>query len=205
MVKQSGGEGVGATYKVEDTIVCRKAFKAVFCIGNDRLRRIFQFGNHQIGKSPGRPIGLAGLVVRSWMKDFFKTRVESLPNKDNIVHLPDNYSKTEVWKIYQSTVGNSDLSASVGYRQFAKIWKSDFPQVKIPTVNRFSTCANCEEFKSMRDKADNEVEKRKYVCFLENLLSEFIQTYDTLLLHNVLGIHILFSWLDSNVLCFYHR
>lgn len=152
-------------YTIENLRVCREAFKTIFCVGNNRLDRINKLGNKDLGKpkSAGRPTSMRTLVLISWMKSFFQTRVETLPNKD-IQHLPDNYSKKEVWKIYDSSLGEMDKTSKISYRAFTRVWDENFSHVKIPPVNHFSACADCEEFKSLRDQAITDYDKRKW-CF----------------------------------------
>jgi hypothetical protein len=153
-------------YAVGNIKVCRKAFKEVFCVGNSRLARVNSKYNEDLKPDRGsKPRLLKTLVLTSWLKSFFETRVEMLPNK-NVCHLPDNYSKYEVWKIYTSSLVDSDETCQFSYRSFMRIWKIDFPHVKIPPINRFSACADCVEFKTLRDKAITDVEKRKYSQFL---------------------------------------
>lgn len=170
LVNQSGNKGEGGRlcYSIGKRNVCREAFKNVFCVGNDRLSRITKLGNRDVmpPKAVGRPKAIMSLVVTSWLHEFFKTRVESLPNK-NVLHLPDNYTKFEVWKIFQCTFGSKDETAkNITYRAFVKIWNEKFPNVKIPPVSRFSACADCEEFKALRDKASSQREKGLFLSIL---------------------------------------
>ncbi len=110
------------------------------------------------------------LVLIEWLQDFFKTRVESLPNK-NILHLPDNYTKWEIFKLFNSQYVTRDATAKIQYEAFTRIWRQNFSHVKIPPVSRFSACADCEEFKTMRDKAISDVEKGMTLLLISNLFS----------------------------------
>jgi len=150
------------TYKIQGQIVCREGFKAVFCVGNHMLTRLNKLKNQNLEypKSVGKAITDATYVVVSWMKNFFETHCESLPNKE-VVHLPDNYSKLEVYNLYKSTFVKMDSTVNISYRNWCKLWKKHFPLVKIPAVNRFSVCADCEEFKSIREKAITTEDKSK--------------------------------------------
>jgi len=156
-------------YKILGHKVCREGFKTVFCVGNHMLTRLSKLKNQNLEwpKSVGKAITDASYVVVSWMKNFFETHCESLPNK-KVVHLPDNYSKLEVYNLYKSTFVKLDTTANISYRSWCKLWKAHFPLVKIPAVNRFSACADCEEFKSIREKAITAEEKSKlniiYFC-----------------------------------------
>ena len=158
-------------FKIKGVSVCRKAFKAVFCISNNMLQRLQDpsSGSLYSPRMGGKPLSNTSCVVIAWMKNFFQTHCESLPNKD-IVHLPDNYSKLEVWNLYKSTYGTLDIDSKVGYRRWCKLWSSNFSHVKIPVVNRFSVCADCEEFKSIREKAVTPDEKRKIIFNIFDIL-----------------------------------
>jgi hypothetical protein len=78
-----------------------------------------------------------------------------------VIHLPDSYSKLEVWQTFKTSFSNFDKGANVTYRFWCKTWKKHFSHVKIPHVNRFGVCADCEEFKTIRDKAIIAEEKSK--------------------------------------------
>jgi hypothetical protein len=70
-----------------------------------------------------------------------------------VSHLLDNFSKFEVWKLFKSKLLEFDQCANVTYRFWCKIWEKYFPLVKIPKVNHLRTCADCEEFKTIHEKA----------------------------------------------------
>ena len=175
--KGDGGVGRGnqkfsrGRFKIKGVSVCRKAFKAVFCISNNMLQRLqdSSSGSLYSPRLGGKPLSNTSCVVIAWMKNFFETHCESLPNKD-IVHLPDNYSKLEVWNLYKSTYETLDRDSSIGYRRWCKLWSNNFSHVKIPVVNRFSVCADCEKFKSIREKAVTPEEKRKTIYIIFNML-----------------------------------
>ena len=157
----------------------------------DPTRKVYN-KNLEYSKSEGRTISDTSLLVKTWMKHFFDTHCESLPNKD-VVHLPDNYSKFEVWNIYKSTLGDVRRSANISYKRWLKIWLAHFPSVKIPTVNRFSACADCEEFKSFCEKAVTPEDKSKIIIY-PYLISLSSFAILNLLLHDFMKTHIfLFS------------
>jgi hypothetical protein len=149
-------------YKIFQSAVCRKAFKLVFCIGNHMLSRLRVLKNHSVEtqKPVGRVRSSLSYILESWLEDFFNNNCEKLPNKD-IVHLPDSFSKLEVWKIFKSSFSNFDKYENVSYRFFCKAWRKHFPNVKIPKMNRFGVCADCEEFKTIREKAVTAEDKSK--------------------------------------------
>jgi hypothetical protein len=149
-------------YKILDKVCCRAAFKLVFCVGNQILSRLDRLQNKDImvQKQVGRPVRGVTLILVQWMKDFFEFHCEKLPQKD-VIHLPDSYSKLEVWQTFKTSFSNFDKGANVTYRFWCKTWKKHFSHVKIPHVNRFGVCADCEEFKTIRDKAIIAEEKSK--------------------------------------------
>jgi hypothetical protein len=95
------------------------------------------------------------------MEDFFSHNCEKLPNKD-VSHLPDNFLKFEVWKIFKSKLSHFDQCAKMTYQFWCKIWEKYFLLVKIPKVNCFEACADCEEFKIIHEKAMTIEEKIKH-------------------------------------------
>jgi hypothetical protein len=149
-------------YKIFGRGVCRHAFKLIFCIGNHTLDRLRFLKNQsvEVKKPLGRVRGSLSYILESWMQDFFHNNCEKLPNKD-ILHLPDSFSKLEVWKIFKSTFADFDKTEKVTYRYWCKMWTNHFPNVKIPKLNRFGVCADCEEFKTIREKAVTADEKSK--------------------------------------------
>ncbi len=160
------------TYKVLDNECCRKAFKLVFCVGNHMLDRLRRKKNQDVmAERPlGRPKNALYFIVEQWMKDYFEFNCEKLPNKE-IIHLPDSLSKWDVWKTFRSTFPSLEKAVQVNYRYWCRIWEKDFPHVKIPNVNRFGVCADCEEFKTIRDKAvtSDDKSKLKKILLHENM------------------------------------
>ena len=153
-------------YKVFGRGVCRQAFKLVFCIGNHSLDRLLKNQSVEVKRPVGRVRGSLSYILESWMQDFFENNCEKLPNKD-ILHLPDSYSKLEVWKLFKSTFPDYDKTENVTYRYWCKMWTNHFPNVKIPKLNRFGVCADCEEFKTIREKAVTADEKSKKLSIYE--------------------------------------
>ena len=77
-------------YNISGKSICREGFKKLFSIGNDRLKRVSQDIFCRIANDAQcKEKSTVQLGVVQWLNDFFKTNVESLPNKD-IFHLPDN-------------------------------------------------------------------------------------------------------------------
>lgn len=151
-------------FKVKNRFVCRGAVKDIYQVGNNRLNRL-------------RDIPLGSKVERSlrestsafhdttqWLSTFFIKNVEQLPNK-TYFHLPDSYTKKEVYEVYLGALrGGSVLAMSYSY--FCRVWNTNFNRVKIPRKNRFSICSMCAELKGLRDKTMKSEEKG-----IPNLLS----------------------------------
>jgi hypothetical protein len=88
-------------YCVNGHVLCRQGFKKLFSVGNNRLQKVnanvFQrIENITFCKDTSST--QLGLV--QWLDDFFSKNVESLPNKD-IHHLPDNWTKLEVYEEFK--------------------------------------------------------------------------------------------------------
>jgi hypothetical protein len=145
-------------YQVLGLPFCREGFKKLYSVGNDRLQRVTQDIFLRVDREIFRKqTSTNQLTLVEWLKDFFATSVESLPNKD-IFHLPDNWTKQEVFEVFKK---DSLLweESNVTYSWFCRIWSMEFPRVRIPKRSRFSTCAPCTEFKALRDKATLESER----------------------------------------------
>jgi hypothetical protein len=145
-------------YCVNDHVLFREGFKKLFFVGNNRLQKVnanvFQrIENITFCKDTSST--QLGLV--QWLDDFFSRNVESLPNKD-IHHLPDNWTKLEVYEEFKHET-NFREEQDVTYSWFCRIWSQKFSRVRIPKRSRFSTCAPCTEFKALREKATLETEK----------------------------------------------
>lgn len=92
----SGANG----YTIDSKTCCRKGFKKLFSIGNNRLQKISKDLFCRIHNDPFcREKSATHLILLQWLNDFFQTNVESLPNKD-IFHLPDNWTKAEVYDAF---------------------------------------------------------------------------------------------------------
>jgi hypothetical protein len=112
---------------------------------------------HKCGKRRVRDLTI---ILVQWMKNFFEFHYEKLPNK-NVIHFPNSYSKLEVWQTFNTTFSNFDKATCVTYQFKCKTWKRYFSHAKIPHVNRFGVYADCEEFKTIQNKAILTQEKSK--------------------------------------------
>ena len=155
-------------YTVNGNSFCREAFKKLYSVGNNRLKRVsadmfcrIESDHFQREKSTTQ------LALEQWLNDFFSTNVESLPDK-NIFHLPDNWTKLEVFEAFKSEATLRE-SEGLTYSWFCRIWKVSFPRVRIPKRSRFSTCTSCTEFKALRAKATLESKKSMFAYCLFNI------------------------------------
>lgn len=96
--------------------------------------------------------------MKLWLKRFFDLSCEYMPNK-NTRHLLDNYTKTEVFKIYVASMAINREDGHASFTLFLKTWSTNFHNVRIPAVNRFSKCSQCLYYKTLRDKGTSIVEK----------------------------------------------
>ena len=151
-------------YTVNGNSFCREAFKKLYSVGNDRLKRVsadifcrIESDRFQREKSTTQ------LALEQWLNDFFSTNVESLPDKD-IFHLPDNWTKLEVFEAFKADASLRE-SKSLTYLWFCRIWNIEFPRVRIPKRSRFSTCTSCTKLKALRAKATLESEKSMLCLF----------------------------------------
>jgi hypothetical protein len=103
-------------YKIFGRPFYRLGFKNVFCVSNHMLERLNTLRNHDVimPKPVGRVRTSVSYILESWMEEFFSHNCEKLPNKD-VSHLPDNFSKFEVWKLFKSKLSVFDQCANVTY------------------------------------------------------------------------------------------
>ena len=148
------------SYLVGVSEVCTRAFKSIYSTSTNRISRAKRLyaQNPKREKPDGRPESWKAVAVKLWLKRFFDLNCEYIPNK-NTRHLPDNFTKTEVFKIYVAsmTVAREDGHAS--FSLFLKTWAEGFHNVRIPAVNRFSKCAQCLYYKTLRDKGTSIVDR----------------------------------------------
>jgi hypothetical protein len=147
-------------YVVNGVSLCRIGFKKLFSVGNDRLQRVAKDIFCQVQSNTFcKEKSTTQLSLEQWLNNFFSTNVESLPHKD-IFHLADNWTKYEVFESFRNETLLRE-EASLTYSWFCRIWKLEFPRVRIPKRSRFSTCAPCTEFKALRDKATLKADQSK--------------------------------------------
>jgi hypothetical protein len=154
----------GKVYLVSGEPICRRGFKKLYSIGNNRLQKICSdLFSHSRFESGIREKSYTHLSLVQWLNQFLKVNVESLPNK-GVFHLPDNLSKMQVFDEFQNEAFLRN-EQGVTYSWFCRIWNQEFPKVKIPKRNRFSACSTCSEFKALRDKSTLLADKSKFFLF----------------------------------------
>lgn len=145
-------------YAVSDVTVCRASFLKVFGISNLRIHKIISnvsqesfslaFSTHETPQY---------CFLKQWLGNFITFNGEVLPNS-NFTHLPDNFTKREVYSLYAESQKDS-LNSTLSLPSFLRIWRQDFPHVKIPKKSRMGVCQICAELKAKRDTAKTTEEK----------------------------------------------
>lgn len=148
-------------YTLRHSQVCRIAFKSVYNLGNTRLNRL-NAGEEdpRMFRDPVRRESTSTFHdTTHWMNTFFTKNVERLPN-NSYFHLPDSFTKKEVYEMYVGELTGGSLEI-VGYSYFCRVWNQEFNKIKIPKKNRFATCSICAELKTLKEKAVSSETKRK--------------------------------------------
>ncbi|KAL3682515.1 hypothetical protein R1sor_000537 [Riccia sorocarpa] len=155
ITKLKGGR---VTYRLSQNIfVCRKAFKIVFSVGNNRLQRMRLEDKHPAAlNTVVRQPSAQAFILLEWLDSFFLSHCERQPG-DGKYHLPNNFTKKEVYDHYKTDM--SQMQSVLQYSSFKRYWLKYYPLVTIPTTNKFFVCDFCELYKTKRDKAVTKLEK----------------------------------------------
>ncbi|KAL3676464.1 hypothetical protein R1sor_026412 [Riccia sorocarpa] len=159
-------KGGRVTYRLSQNIfVCRKAFKLIFSVGNNRLQRMWVEDKHPAAMNTvvKQPSAQAFILLQ-WLDSFFLSHCEKQPG-DGEYHLPYNFTKKEVYDHYKTDM--SQMQSVLQYSSFKRYWRKYYPLVPIPTTNKFSVCDFCELYKSKRDKAVTKLEKDEAIEALQ--------------------------------------
>jgi hypothetical protein len=106
-----------------------------------------------------RSLSVSSAQILSWMQKYFALNTESMPNS-NRYHLADSLTKKAVYEIFLLRNRHVYDSAHQPSKQrFLKIWREECPLICIPSVKRFSVCAQCSGFKAGRDRATNRIDR----------------------------------------------
>ncbi|KAL3696201.1 hypothetical protein R1sor_010277 [Riccia sorocarpa] len=163
ITKLKGGR---VTYRLSQNIfVCRKAFKIVFSVGNNRLQRMRLEDKHPAAlNTVVRQPSAQAFILLEWLDSFFLSHCERQPG-DGKYHLPNNFTKKEVYDHYKTDM--SQMQSVLQYSSFKRYWLKYYPLVTIPTTNKFSVCDFCELYKTKRDKAVTKLEKAEAIEALQ--------------------------------------
>ena len=175
-------------FNVGGSKVCRTAFQIVYSIPPKSLSRAITFvrngervvehGNKGT-KKPSEKV----LNAMSWMSQYFKLVGDKMPNNEQ-THLPSWDSRKGVFARYNADMqeehGGVAHQHIIAASMFYKIWRNEFPFVRIPKVcymlclytecynylfcqnNRFAKCDTCVSFK-LEAKETLDKEKRKEI------------------------------------------
>ncbi|KAL3687559.1 hypothetical protein R1sor_013868 [Riccia sorocarpa] len=159
-------KGWRVTYRLSQNIfVCRKAFKIVFSVGNNRLQRMRLEDKHPAAlNTVVRQPSAQAFILLEWLDSFFLSHCERQPG-DGKYHLPNNFTKKEVYDHYKTDM--SQMQSVLQYSSFKRYWLKYYPLVTIPTTNKFSVCDFCEFYKTKRDKAVTKLEKAEAIEALQ--------------------------------------
>ncbi|KAL3698160.1 hypothetical protein R1sor_012236 [Riccia sorocarpa] len=82
--------------------VCRKAFKIVFCVGNSCLQRLWLEDKHHASiDTVARQPSVEAFILLEWLDSFFLSHCER-QRADGKYHLPNNFTKKEVYDHYRT-------------------------------------------------------------------------------------------------------
>jgi hypothetical protein len=150
--------------------VCAIAFGKLYGLGNQRVADVAYRVRHGIGRyvhghvKNVRTLTVSSQEILSWMRKYFSMNTEIMPNSDRF-HLADSLTRRAVYELF--LLRNRHLYNRVaGIKEpscwrFYAIWRKECPKICIPSVKRFSVCAQCSFFKASRDRATNRMDRGK--------------------------------------------
>ncbi|KAL3694898.1 hypothetical protein R1sor_008549 [Riccia sorocarpa] len=104
----------------QNLIVRRKAFKIVFCVGNSRMQRLRLEDKHPASiDTVARQPSAEAFILLEWLDSFFLSHCERQP-ADGKYHLPNNFTKKEVYDHYRTDMAQAEERAAAGRRR----WKA---------------------------------------------------------------------------------
>ncbi|KAL3683649.1 hypothetical protein R1sor_001671 [Riccia sorocarpa] len=97
----------------QNLTVCRKAFKIIFCVGNSRLQRLRLQDKHPASiDTVARQPSAEAFILLEWLDSFFLSHCERQP-ADGKYHLPNNFTKKEVYDHYRTDMVQVQRMSSV--------------------------------------------------------------------------------------------
>ncbi|KAL3683117.1 hypothetical protein R1sor_001139 [Riccia sorocarpa] len=114
--------------------------------------------NHQGSRQPSAE----AFILLEWLDSFFLSHCERQPC-DGKYHLPNNFTKKEVYDHYKTD--KVQVQESLQYSSFKRYWPKYYPLITISTTNKFYVCDFYElyMYKSKQDKATTRIEKGLYL------------------------------------------
>ncbi|KAL3685046.1 hypothetical protein R1sor_003068 [Riccia sorocarpa] len=96
-------ESGGVIFRLSQKLtVCHKAFKIIFCVGNSRLQRLRLQDKHPASiDTVARQPSAEAFILLEWLDSFFLSHCERQPT-DGKYHLPNNFTKKEVYDHYRT-------------------------------------------------------------------------------------------------------
>ena len=177
-------------YTVSDEIVCRRCFLKVFCLSNQRMKKVLacsRFEDEVTQYSYASRDTPQLSFLKNWLEVFVTYNGESIPNC-KFTHLPDNFTKTEVYNLYIETLKERNMPM-LSLCSFLRVWRKHFSLVKIPKKTRMGVCQICAELKAKRDTAKTIEQKGIFFVQLFGYLYIFSYKFKEL---------ILFLWFFSS-------
>jgi hypothetical protein len=158
--------------------VCSVAFGKLYGLGTQRTSDVaYRVRNgirkyvHGLVKNV-RTLTVSSHEILSWMRKYFAMNAEVMPNSDRY-HLADSLTRKAVYELF--LLRNRHVYAGVrepSSSRFFEIWRKECPKICIPSVKRFSVCAQCSRFKASRDRATNRSDRGKRIVLS---LSRFVR------------------------------
>ncbi len=81
---------------------------------------------------------------RNWFKAIVRDWSEMMPNDDRKTYLPACYNKRELYQTYIQSRPEEERSNLLSYDTFKRMWKRDFPGVKIRPVSVDEIIVTCK-------------------------------------------------------------
>jgi hypothetical protein len=164
---------------VNNWSVCEDCFKGLYCISDTewkRLKACVLKGQHTfVHGNTGQAHGPTdtGLQTRAWMHSHFHTVGDFQPDT-GFIHLSP-VAKVDVYEEAQKDLAVGG-QAILDYTTFCNVWRSEFPDVKIPSEKRLGKCDECvdihEHIQAERDPAERRVWKAKQIQHSKFVKSE---------------------------------
>jgi hypothetical protein len=147
--------------------VCSVAFAKLYGLGSQRVAAISNHVKKGISMyyhkrmSRVRSMTVSSAEILSWMQKYFALNTEIMPNSDRY-HLADSLTRKAVYELFLLRNRHVYYDTKQPSKQrFLKIWREQCPLICIPSVKRFSVCAQCSLFKASRDRATNKIDRGK--------------------------------------------